>query len=410
MTGLLVHFDRHWKGNQPIVPQCDGQVETSARESPADSEEEQRASGAPNGSVHSKTLRWKIPGSELYSIQLVRSKDIFEDQGDKGSQGPIHKGQIFKDKQTLKGALGLYVLQERFEYKVRRLNHTRFAATCRKRDWELFTRKIADPGCTIRLKDITFKLKDLHKINLSYNKAYRSKDRALHKTFGNPWESFKKLPAFFYMLEQSNPGTVTKFETDSQNQFTYGFKALGASILGFNTGIRPVIAIDATNLKAKTMGVLLFAVCKDGNEMIHPLAFGFTNSECTKSWTWFLKRLSEVIQYPKLVLIVSDLHAGIFAGMEDDVIKLYYRAEFDHEMAELKASHCKVYDKLLEVGIEKFSRVHSPKKRCHIMTTNIAKSINSCLLAIRKLPNTSIAEFIRDLLQRWFHDHREKCM
>ncbi|KAK3204507.1 hypothetical protein Dsin_018553 [Dipteronia sinensis] len=325
------------------VPQCDGQAETT-REAPTDGEEEKRASGAPNSSAHSITSRWTIPGSELYSIQHVRSKDLFEDQGDQGSQGLIYKGQIYKDKQTLKVALGLYALQVRFEYKVRRSNHKRFAATCRKRDceWvitaeklkyrtyrhakslvneytcgdsgncnvdfklvssyvigELFSRKIVDPGCTICPKDIIFKMKDLHGINLSYNKAYRSKDRALHKAFGDPWESFKKLSAFFYMLEQSNPGTVTKFETDSQNRFTYGFMALGASIEGFNTIIRPVIAIDDTHLKAKTKSVLLVAVCKDGNEMIYPLAFGFTNSECTESWTWFLKRLREVIMYPE---------------------------------------------------------------------------------------------------------------
>ncbi|KAK3229730.1 hypothetical protein Dsin_001611 [Dipteronia sinensis] len=44
-----------------------------------------------------------------------------------------------------------------------------------------------------------------------------------------------------------------------------------------------------------------------------------------------------------------------------------------------------------------------------MMTTNIAESINSFLLAIRKLPIISIAEFIRDLLQRWFHDRRRNA-
>ncbi|KAK3226064.1 hypothetical protein Dsin_005926 [Dipteronia sinensis] len=215
--------------------------------------------------------------------------------------------------------------------------------------------------------------------------------------------------------------------------------ALRACIEGFNIVIRQVIAIDATHLKAKTKGVLLVAMCKDGNEMIYPLAFGFAHSECTESWTWFLKQLRTVIRYPECVMLVSDRHAGIFSGMDaifpdaahgvcayhlsqnlkrickhrDDVIKLYYRAtymyrveEFDREMAELKATHRKVYDELIQVGIEKFSRVHSPRKRYHMMTTNIAESINSCLLAIRKLPITSIVEFIPDLLQRWFHDRR----
>ncbi|KAK0606025.1 hypothetical protein LWI29_033312 [Acer saccharum] len=115
--------------------------------------------------------------------------------------------------------------------------------------------------------------------------------------------------------------------------------------------------------------------------MIYPLAFGFAHSECTESWTWFLKQLRNVIRYPERVMFVSDQHAGIFAGMEaifhdaahgvcayhlsqnlkkfcrqrDDVIKLYFRAtylyrveEFNCEMAELKATHRKVYDELLE--------------------------------------------------------------
>ncbi|KAK3221910.1 hypothetical protein Dsin_008935 [Dipteronia sinensis] len=222
-------------------------------------------------------------------------------------------------------------------------------------------------------------MKHKHGINLSYNKACRSKDRDLHSVFGDPWESFKTLPVYFHMLEKSNPGTKTKIETDRKNRFKYGFMALGACIYGFNTVIRPVIVVDATHLKSKTRGVLLVAVCKDGNEMIYPLAFGFVNSECSKSWTWFLKQLHDVILHPELVMIVSDRHTGISNGMREifpngahmvcayhlaknlkqhcrkrgDVIYHYYHAayaysveEFDRLMAELKSIHPKVYDEL----------------------------------------------------------------
>ncbi|KAK3224394.1 hypothetical protein Dsin_011419 [Dipteronia sinensis] len=149
--------------------------------------------------------------------------------------------------------------------------------------------------------------------------------------------------------------------------------------------------------------------------MIYPLAFGFANSECTESWTWFLKKLRKVIQYLDRVMLVSDRHNGIFNAMEaifpdaahgicayhlaqnlkrfckqrDNVIWLYYRAtyayrieEFDRVMSELKETYCKVYDELLVAGVKKFSRVHSLKKRYFLMTTNIAESMNSCLLAI----------------------------
>ncbi|KAK0575686.1 hypothetical protein LWI29_005181 [Acer saccharum] len=135
-----------------------------------------------------------------------------------------------------------------------------------------------------------------------------------------------------------------------------------------------VICIGATHLKARIMGVLLVAVCKDGNKMIYPLAFGFANSECTKSWTWFLKKLHKVIQNPDRVMLVSDFHNVIFNAMEaifpgaahgvcayhlvqnlkrfckqrNDVIWLYYRAtyayrieDFDRAMGELKETYRK---------------------------------------------------------------------
>ncbi|KAK3225926.1 hypothetical protein Dsin_005788 [Dipteronia sinensis] len=71
-------------------------------------------------------------------------------------------------------------------------------------------------------------MRDKHDINHSYNKAYRSKGCALHTVFGDPYESFKMLSAYFHMLEKYNPGTVTKIETDRKNWFKYGFMALGA--------------------------------------------------------------------------------------------------------------------------------------------------------------------------------------
>ncbi|KAK3218655.1 hypothetical protein Dsin_012625 [Dipteronia sinensis] len=126
----------------------------------------------------------------------------------------------------------------------------------------------------------------------------------------------RRLLAYFYVLEQSNPRTVTKIKTELKNRFKYGFMAIGVSIDGFNYVIMPFICIDGTHLKARTRGVLLVAVCKDGNEMIYHLAFGFANSECTESWTCFLKKLRKLIQYLYRVMLVSDWHNGIFNAME----------------------------------------------------------------------------------------------
>ncbi|KAK3218347.1 hypothetical protein Dsin_012317 [Dipteronia sinensis] len=40
-----------------------------------------------------------------------------------------------------------------------------------------------------------------------------------------------------------------------------------------------------------------------------------------------------------------------------------------------------------------------------VMTTNVTECINSCLKFVRQLPMLTLAEFIRNMLHRWFHDH-----
>lgn len=56
-------------------------------------------------------------------------------------------------------------------------------------------------------------------INMSYHKAWRSREKALMSVRGTPEESYTKLPSYLYMLEVKNPGTVTHIETDELGQF-----------------------------------------------------------------------------------------------------------------------------------------------------------------------------------------------
>ena len=66
--------------------------------------------------------------------------------------------------------------------------------------------------------------------------------------------------------------------------------SIGASLVGFHTSIRHVIAVDGTFLKAKYLWTLFIAACKDGNNQIYPLAFGIGDSENDASWEWFLQK------------------------------------------------------------------------------------------------------------------------
>ena len=87
--------------------------------------------------------------------------------------------------------------------------------------------------------------------------------------------------------------------------------AVGACIRGFQSSMRPVIAVDATHLKCKYKGVLFVANAFDGNRNIYPLAFGIGDLETDASWHWFFSKLHEAIgECPNLV-IISDRNISI---------------------------------------------------------------------------------------------------
>ena len=48
--------------------------------------------------------------------------------------------------------------------------------------------------------------------------------------------------------------------------------SIGASLAGFHTSIRHVVAVDGTFLKAKYLGTLFIAACKDGNNSDIPFS------------------------------------------------------------------------------------------------------------------------------------------
>ncbi|KAK2640292.1 hypothetical protein Ddye_028087 [Dipteronia dyeriana] len=76
-------------------------------------------------------------------------------------------------------------------------------------------------------------------------------------------------------------------------------------------------------------------------------------------------------------------------------------------MEELRNLHLNAYDYIIDVGPHKWSHVHYPDRRYRVLTTTAAECINSYLKFTWKLPILTLVEFIRNMLQRWFHDcHR----
>ena len=97
-------------------------------------------------------------------------------------------------------------------------------------------------------------------------------------------------------------------------------------------------------------------------------------------------------------------HRKDVAKIMDNAARSYSEIEYDRHMEELRKLHKAAFDYAIDAGPHKWSRVHCPQRRYRVMTTNVAECINSCLKFARQLPLMTLAEFIRNMLQRWFHD------
>ena len=89
-------------------------------------------------------------------------------------------------------------------------------------------------------------LEDL-RIDASYMKCHRAKEKAVDNTVGNAGDSFLNMASYFQRLKATNPCTVTAIETEpnieDNTHFLYGFMAFGASIQGFRR-LHKVLIID----------------------------------------------------------------------------------------------------------------------------------------------------------------------
>ncbi|CAA0817618.1 Unknown protein, partial [Striga hermonthica] len=158
--------------------------------------------------------------------------------------------------------------------------------------------------------DIIHDMQVQHGIELSYQKAWRSKRKAMDEVRGNPDMSYGKINEYLQKVCESNPNSVVKLSATSDQHFMYVFMCLNASIKGWNH-CRPIIVVDGTFLSSTYGGILLTACCQDANSHILPLAFCIVDSENNDSYTWFFTKLREVLTVREGLCIVSDRHGSI---------------------------------------------------------------------------------------------------
>ncbi|KAK2658860.1 hypothetical protein Ddye_005393 [Dipteronia dyeriana] len=88
----------------------------------------------------------------------------------------------------------------------------------------------------------------------------------------------------------------------------------------------------------------------------------------------------------------------------DKATRAYTEFKYNRHMKELRNLHQNSHDYVNDVCPYKWSRVHYFERRYRVMTVNVTECIKSCLKFTRQLPMLTLAEFIRNMLQWWFHD------
>ena len=200
--------------------------------------------------------------------------------------------------------------------------------------------------------------------------------------------------------------------------------------------------VDGTAIKHKFKGVLLTASMQDANFMVFPIAFGIVDSESEPVWTWFFRQLSAIMADATNLVIVSDRHASIYAGIGQVYPKAFHgacavhiernvRAKFPKKgVSNLVSKAARAFneaefmtfnteigrrssvfaDYLAGISKEHWTQAYCDAKRYNLMSSNIAVALNSALAKIIELPIVTLVEGIRAKLMKWFCVRRAKAV
>ncbi|KAH6831603.1 hypothetical protein C2S53_010578 [Perilla frutescens var. hirtella] len=342
----------------------------------------------------------------------------------------LHKGAIFRTKDDLALAVGLYHMQNRVKecpfklcpvvdgvvWRIYKFNdtHTCHIDMSRIAPRQVparviakhFARKLVDEGVVLKPKEMMFELLREYVIQIDYSFTLRSRNIAIEMIYGDYDKSYAQLPAFLHMVQLRNPGTLYEFLTTSENQFQYMFLALGPCIRAFQDGSRPVVMIDGTHLKGRNKGILFVATTKDGNEQILPIAIGLDQHQSIKNAVAavFL-RAAHGLCYYHLQNKMAKRGVHVIA-MFKEAAYAYRTDVFQRHMSVLELVSTPAYQKLCRIGPEHWSLSQCPARRFSFMTSNAAESLNARLLWARRLPICSMLEVFRRIVEEWFVEQR----
>jgi hypothetical protein len=195
---------------------------------------------------------------------------------------------------------------------------------------------------TVGAKELKRRLKERHKIDVTYRKVYLGKQLAMYKIYG-PWsESFVNLYKFKAQIEDSSPRSFVVIDhhtINNKKRFNRLFFDLKSCVDGFLQGCRTYLVVDSTFLNGRFRGQLCVACAVDGHNWMYRLAVGVIDSETNLNWEWFMERLKEAIGNPVGLTFSTDCGQPVMHG----VSKVFPDAEHRECMYHLTQNFKKHY-------------------------------------------------------------------
>ncbi|XP_049365477.1 uncharacterized protein LOC125830322 [Solanum verrucosum] len=222
----------------------------------------------------------------------------------------IVEGQLYKDKATLVDVMAKYKIKNNFNCKVKRSDRQSYVlvcfsdecgwtmkASCRKKSnvfkvryfnsehtFPMRDRVLTKVQATIGFvsgvtapklvnhkrihipKDIIADIREFYGVQISYQQAWRAKERALEMIRGKSSAGYRQMPRYIYMLNTVYPNSYIRMQKTEEDEFMYLFVALRPLIRRFDY-CRPIVVVDGAHLGGAYKGTFVSASTLDGAGM-----------------------------------------------------------------------------------------------------------------------------------------------
>ncbi|XP_052624932.1 uncharacterized protein LOC128132415 [Lactuca sativa] len=125
-------------------------------------------------------------------------------------------------------------------------------------------------------------------INVSMSQCRRAKKYALSLVEGTIAENYARLWSYGEEIRRSNPGSTVKICVDSmpdgKNYFSKIYICFASVKEGWRGGCRRIINLDGCFLKTFCQGELVYAMARDANNGIFPIAWAVVSVENKENW------------------------------------------------------------------------------------------------------------------------------